>query len=49
MRDALARQQLEKRMRGWLLITNAQNEELKGLNTSLESKGLERTAELRKL
>lgn len=46
VRDALARQQLEKENARLVALTNAQNEELKGLNTSLEQKVQERTAEL---
>lgn len=46
VRDALARQQLERENARLVALTNAQNEELKGLNASLEQKVQERTAEL---
>lgn len=46
VRDALARQKLELENQRLTALTQAQNEELKGLNASLESKVAERTAEL---
>lgn len=47
VRDALARQKLELENQRLTALTQAQNEELKGLNASLENKVAERTAELR--
>ncbi|RIX49664.1 MAG: response regulator [Rhodocyclales bacterium GT-UBC] len=45
--DALERQRLESENRRLTALTQAQNEELKTLNSSLEQKVAERTAELR--
>lgn len=47
VREALARQQLERDNRRLTALTQAQNDELKELNTSLEHKVAERTTELR--
>lgn len=47
VRDALVRQRLERENQRLTTLTQAQNEELKGLNASLEQKVVERTAELR--
>lgn len=47
VREALERQQLEAENRRLTALTQAQNEELKSLNASLEQKVAERTAELR--
>lgn len=48
VRQALERQKLEQENARLLDLTRRQNDELKDLNTSLESKVVERTAELRK-
>lgn len=47
VREALARQRLESENRRLTALTQAQNEELKALNASLEQKVADRTAELR--
>lgn len=47
VKEALERQQLESENRRLTALTQAQNEELKTLNSSLEQKVAERTAELR--
>src|SRR5574343_1032093 len=47
VREALERQKLEVENRRLTALTQAQNEELKTLNSSLEQKVAERTAELR--
>ncbi len=47
VREATARQRLESENRRLTALTQAQNEELKALNASLEQKVAERTAELR--
>lgn len=47
VREALARQRLESENRRLTALTQAQNEELKTLNASLEQKVADRTAELR--
>jgi response regulator RpfG family c-di-GMP phosphodiesterase len=47
VREATARQRLESENRRLTALTQAQNEELKSLNASLEQKVAERTAELR--
>ncbi|MGE5471274.1 MAG: HD domain-containing phosphohydrolase [Bacteroidota bacterium] len=47
VREALERQQLENENRRLTALTQAQNDELKMLNASLEQKVAERTAELR--
>lgn len=47
VREATARQRLESENRRLTALTQAQNEELKSLNASLEQKVQERTAELR--
>ena len=47
VREALERQQLEAENRRLTALTQAQNDELKTLNASLEQKVAERTAELR--
>ena len=47
VREATERQRLESENRRLTALTQAQNEELKSLNASLEQKVAERTAELR--
>ncbi|EKE17853.1 MAG: hypothetical protein ACD_10C00242G0002 [uncultured bacterium] len=47
VRDALVRQRLELENQRLTTLTQVQNEELKGMNASLEQKVAERTAELR--